>query len=225
MRIVDVLFGRPLASYEDQKERIDATEGIPIFGLDALGSAAYGPEAALTLLIPLGAAGVHYIVPISFSIIVLLAIVCFSYLQTIPAYPSGGGSYTVASENLGRGAGLLAAAALMIDYVLVVAVGISAGIGALISAVPSWQPYTLPLCMGTLVVVTLINLRGVRDTGVVFLFPTYLFVGCLVIAIGVGLWKTLAAGGHPLPVIAPSALKTVTERKAERAVPNTFPER
>ena len=211
MRIVDVLFGRPLASFEDQKERIDSTEGIPIFGLDALGSAAYGPEAALTLLIPLGAAGVHYIVPISFSIIVLLAIVCFSYLQTIPAYPSGGGSYTVASENLGREAGLLAAAALMIDYVLVVAVGISAGIGALISAVPSLQPYTLPLCMGTLVVVTLINLRGVRDTGVVFLFPTYLFVGCLVIAIGVGLWKAIAAGGHPMPVISPPALKTVTE--------------
>jgi len=211
MRIVDVLFGRPLASYEDQKERIDAAEGIPIFGLDALGSAAYGPEAALTLLIPLGALGVHYIVPVSLSIIVLLAIVCFSYLQTIPAYPSGGGSYTVASENLGREAGLLAAAALMIDYVLVVAVGISAGIGALISAVPSMLPYTLPLCMAALVLITLINFRGVRDTGVVFLFPTYLFVGCLVIAIAVGLWKTIAAGGHPIPVVAPPALKTVTE--------------
>jgi amino acid transporter len=211
MRIVDVLFGRPLASYEDQKERIGAAEGIPIFGLDALGSAAYGPEAALTLLIPLGAAGVHYIVPISFTIIVLLAIVCFSYLQTIPAYPSGGGSYTVASENLGRGPGLFAAAALMIDYVLTVAVGISAGIGALISAVPSLQPYTLALCMSALVVITLVNFRGVRDTGVVFLFPTYLFVGCLLIMIGLGLWKTIAAGGHPVPVIAPPALKTVTE--------------
>ena len=210
MRIVNVLFGRPLASYEDQKERIDAKEGIPIFGLDALGSAAYGPEAALTLLIPLGAAGVAYIVPISLSIIVLLAIVCFSYLQTIPAYPSGGGSYTVAGENLGREAGLLAAAALMIDYVLTVAVGVSAGIGALISAAPSLHPYTLVLCMGALVVITLINFRGVRDTGVVFLFPTYLFVGCLAVTIGLGLWKTIAAGGHPIPVINPPALKTVT---------------
>src|SRR5215469_14600317 len=161
MRIVDVLFGRPLASYEDQAERIGSAEGIPIFGLDALGSAAYGPEAALTLLIPLGAAGIQHIIPISVSIIVLLAIVCFSYLQTIPAYPSGGGSYTVASENLGRGVGLFAAAALMIDYVLVVAVGISAGIGALISAVPSLQPYTLALCMASLVIITLVNLRGV----------------------------------------------------------------
>jgi amino acid transporter len=211
MRIIDVLFGRPLASYEDQKERIGAAEGIPIFGLDALGSAAYGPEAALTLLIPLGAAGVQHIVPISVSIIVLLAIVCFSYLQTIPAYPSGGGSYTVASENLGRQTGLFAAAALMIDYVLTVAVGISAGIGALISGVPSLHAYTLPLCMATLVVITLVNFRGVRDTGVVFLFPTYLFVGCLVVAIGLGLWKTIAAGGHPMPVVAPPPLGPATE--------------
>jgi amino acid transporter len=211
MRIVDVLFGRPLASYEDQKERIGAAEGIPIFGLDALGSAAYGPEAALTLLIPLSVAGVHYIVPISFSIIVLLAIVCFSYLQTIPAYPSGGGSYTVASENLGANAGLFAGAALMIDYVLTVAVGISAGIGALISAVPSLQPDTLPLCMAALVVITLINFRGVRDTGVVFLFPTYLFVGCLLVAIGLGIWKTIAAGGHPMAVVAPPPLGPASE--------------
>ncbi len=100
-------------------------KGIPIFGLDALSSAAYGPEAALTLLIPLGMAGVAYILPIIGAILVLLAIVYFSYRQTMQAYPHGGGSYTVASENLGTGAGLLAAAALMIDYVLTAAVGIS----------------------------------------------------------------------------------------------------
>jgi amino acid transporter len=156
-------------------------------------------------------AGVPYIVPISFSIIVLLSIVCFSYLQTIPAYPSGGGSYTVASENLGRQTGLFAAAALMIDYVLVVAVGVSAGIGALISAVPTLQSYTLPLCMATLVAITFINLRGVRDTGVIFLFPTYLFVGCLLVAIVLGIWKTVAAGGHPMPVVAPPQLGSATE--------------
>jgi amino acid transporter len=209
MRIVDVLFGRPLASYEDQKERIGAAEGIPVFGLDALGSAAYGPEAALTLLIPLGAAGVHYIVPVSLGIILLLIIVCLSYMQTIRAYPSGD-DYEVASENLGREAGLLAAAALIIDDVLTVAVGIAAGIGALISVAPSLQPHTLALCMGALVLITLINFRGVRDTGVAFLFPTYLFVGCLMLAIGLGLWKTIEAGGHPIPVIAPPALKATT---------------
>ena len=122
--------------------------GIPMLGLDALGSAAYGPEAALTLLIPLGAAGVWYIGPITLLIVGLLFVVYFSYRQTIAAYPAGGGSYTVAKENLGTAAGLLAAAALMLDYVLVVAVGISAGVGALVSAVPALQPYTLPLLPG-----------------------------------------------------------------------------
>ena len=109
---IDVLFGRPLASWEDQGERISPVQGIPIFGLDALSSAAYGPEAALTILLPLGLIGVRYIVPLTAAVIVLLIIVYFSYRQTIAAYPQGGGSYTVAKENLGEGAGLLAAAAL-----------------------------------------------------------------------------------------------------------------
>ena len=160
MGLTDLLLGRPLATEEEKAERIGPAKGLPIFGLDALSSAAYGPEAALTLLIPLGMAGVAYIVPISVSIIILLAIVYFSYRQTIAAYPGGGGSYTVASENLGTWPGLLAAAALMIDYVLDVAVGISAGVGALVSAVPRLQPHTLALCLGILVVLTVINLRG-----------------------------------------------------------------
>src|SRR5438094_265304 len=109
MSVVDLLFGKPLASSEERAERVGTATGIPIFGLDALGSAAYGPEAALTLLLPLGAAGVSYIVPISATIIVLLTIVYFSYRQTIEAYPSGGGSYIVASQNLGVIPGLLAA--------------------------------------------------------------------------------------------------------------------
>src|SRR6266700_396672 len=111
--ILNLLFGRPLATSEERAEHIGPIAGIPIFCLDALGSAAYGPEAALTLLIPLGLAGVHYIVTISACIILLLAIVYFSYRQTLEAYPTGGGSYTVATENLGTGAGLLAAAALL----------------------------------------------------------------------------------------------------------------
>src|ERR1700749_4606968 len=145
--IVNFLFGRPLASSEERAEHIGPIAGIPIFGLDALSPAAYGPEAALTLLIPLGLAGIHYIVPISLAIIFLLAIVFFSYCQTIDAYPHGGGSYTVATENLGDSAGLFAAAALMVDYVLNVAVGISAGVGALVSALPILQPHTLALCL------------------------------------------------------------------------------
>ena len=109
MSVVDLFFGRPLGTEEEKAERIGPAKGIPIFGLDALSSAAYGPEAALTVLLVLGAAGIHYIWPISISILILLGIVYFSYRQTITAYPQGGGSYTVASENLGVGAGQLPA--------------------------------------------------------------------------------------------------------------------
>lgn len=210
MNVLDILFGRPLATEEEKAERIGPAKGVPIFGLDALSSAAYGPEAALTLLIPLGMAGVHYIWPITISIIVLLSIVYFSYCQTITAYPQGGGSYTVASENLGVWAGLLAAAALMIDYILTAAVGISAGVGALVSAVPSLQKHTLLMCLGILLLLTLVNLRGVRETGAVFMLPTYLFIACLLGMIAIGLTKTALAGGHPVPVIAPPSLSGVT---------------
>src|SRR5262249_42576762 len=150
------------------EQRVGVLAGIPMLGLDALGSAAYGPEAALTLLIPLGAAGLGYIGPISALIIALMFVVYLSYRQTITSYPHGGGSYTGARENRGITAGLLAAAALMLDYVLVVAVGISAGIGALISAAPILQPYTLALCLATLAIITLVNLRGVRESGLAF---------------------------------------------------------
>src|ERR1700684_3401202 len=183
MKILDLLFGKPLAASDERPQQLRIGAGIPIFGLDALSSAAYGPEAALTLLIPLGAAGVAYIVPVSLSIIALLTIVYFSYRQTIAAYPGGGGSYTVASENLGTFPGLLAAAALMIDYVLVVAVGISAGVGALVSAAPALQTHTVLICLGILVVLTIVNLRGLREAGVFFMVPTYLFVGTLLAAI------------------------------------------
>ena len=184
--------------------------GIAIFGLDALSSAAYGPEAALTVLIPLGAAGIAYMLPISASIIVLLAIFYFSYRQTIEAYPTGGGSYTVARENLGPTAGLLAAAALMIDYILTAAVGISAGIGALVSAVPRLQPHILALCLVTLVVITVANLRGVREVGALFMLPTYLFIASLLGAIALGLVKTLASGGRPVAVAAPPPVPAQT---------------
>ena len=201
------MFGKPLATYEDSDERLGPVAGIGVFGLDALSSAAYGPEAALTLLIPLGAAGIGYVVPVSFSIIALLVIVFFSYLQTISAYPGGGGSYTVARENLGQRVALLAAAALIVDYILVVAVGISAGVGALVSAVPTLQPHTLSLCLGILVLLTLINLRGIRETGNVFMAPTFLFIVCLLGMIALGLVKALMSGGHPAPVVPPHALK------------------
>ena len=222
MNITDLLFGRPLATEEEKAERIGPLKGIPIFGLDALSSAAYGPEAALTLLIPLGMAGAVYIWPVTIGIVILLCIVYFSYRQTISAYPQGGGSYTVASENLGHRAGLLAAAALMIDYVLTAAVGISAGVGALISAVPSLQSQTLRLCLGILILITIVNLRGVQESGGVFLLPTYIFIACLLGLIAVGVYKTLAAGGHPVPVIAPPQLRGVTSAVSAWLMLRTF---
>ena len=209
-KLMTLLFGRPLATSEERAEHIGPIAGIPIFGLDALSSAAYGPEAALTLLLPLGLLGVKYIVPVSVAIVILLAIVYISYRQTIDAYPRGGGSYTVASQNLGEGAGLLAAAALMIDYILTAAVGISAGVGALISAAPSLQPHTLELCLGVLLILTIVNMRGVHDTGVVFMIPTYLFAGTLLIVIAVGMVHAITSGGHPQPVTPLPALPPAT---------------
>ena len=137
--------------------------------------------------------------PISTLIITLLLVVYFSYRQTILAYPHGGGSYTVAKENLGTTAGLFAAAALLLDYVLVVAVGISAGVGALVSALPVLQPHTLSLCLAILLFITLVNLRGVRESGLAFMAPTYLFIVTLLAVIAIGIFKTVLAGGHPVP--------------------------
>ncbi|MGH9444703.1 MAG: APC family permease [Terriglobia bacterium] len=209
MSLVDLVFGSPIRTSEERGEKLGWAPGIPVFGLDALSSAAYGPEAALALLLPLGVAGVTYILPITFTIIILLVMVYFSYRQTIEAYPTGGGSYTVARENLGASASLLAAAALMIDYTLTAAVGISAGVGALVSAIPSLQPHTLLLCLVILLLITLVNLRGARETGVAFLIPTYLFVGTLLATLAIGVVKTVIAGGHPTAVAAPPALKPV----------------
>src|SRR5882762_9338848 len=144
MNILDLLVGKPLATSEERAEQIGPLQGIPIFGLDALSSAAYGPEAALTLLIPLGLLGLNYILP--------------------------------------------------------AAVGISAGVGALISAIPSLQPHTLSICVGILLVVTIINLRGLREAGLAFLVPTYLFVATLLIVIGAGVIAVWQSGGHPAPL-------------------------
>lgn len=205
MSMLEVLFGTPLRTDQQDQQRIGALRGIPVLGLDALASAAYGPEAALTVLLAVGAAASHYIAPISAVIIAVLLAVYLSYRQTIDAYPNGGGSYTVASENLGRFPGLLAASALSLDYILNVAVAVSAGVGAIVSAAPMLLPYTLPLCLAILVFLTMVNLRGIRESGLVFLLPTYLFVASLGLVIIVGVVRTVIAGGHPVPVAPPPA--------------------
>ena len=198
--MLDFVLGRSLASDEDKDERVGPLAGVSVFGLDALSSAAYGPEAALTVLIPLGLAGIGFSLPITIAVSAILAVVYFSYRQTISGYPGGAGSYTVAKENLGTHAGLFAASALMIDYTLNVAVGISAGIGALTSALPLLQPFTVLLCLAVLLLLTFFNLRGLRESGLAFMPPTYLFIGCLVLVLLIGIVKASVSGGHPQPV-------------------------
>jgi amino acid transporter len=205
MSFLELLIGRRLSSDDQEHQQIGPAAGIPVLGLDALASAAYGPEAALTLLLPLGVLGVGYIAPISALIIAVLVLVYLSYRQTISAYPGGGGSYTVAKANLGRRFGLVAGAALALDYILNAAVAVSAGVGALVSAVPVLLPHTLPLALGILALLTVVNLRGVRESGLAFMLPTYAFVGTLGLVVIVGAAKALWSGGHPTPVEAPPA--------------------
>jgi amino acid transporter len=202
--VLDALLGRPLASDEDKRQRIGPLRGIPMLGLDALASSAYGPEAALAILMPLGLAGLRYLGPILAAILLILALLYFSYRQTIAAYPNGGGSYAVARENLGSGFGLAAAAALILDYTLNAAVAISAGTAALVSAIPALAPFTLTLCLFILVVMTLVNLRGVRESGFAWSLPTYLFVFCMAAVLVTGVVKALNHHGHPAPAAPPA---------------------
>ncbi|MCY1020396.1 APC family permease [Pyxidicoccus sp. MSG2] len=209
--MADILLGPPLAAGQEGHERIGVGAGLAVLGLDALSSAAYGPEAALTMLRPLGPAGPWLLAPITLAIVLLLVLVAASYRQTLGAYPNGGGSYTVARENLGPRTGLLAASALLLDYTLNVAVGISAGVGMLVSAVPALHPYTLELCLGLLGLLTLVNLRGVREAGAAFLAPTWLFILTLAVVLAVGAVRALASGGAPVAVVPPPAAPAATQ--------------
>ena len=205
-----LFLGRRLSNDEDEQRKIHVFEAIPALGLDGLGSASYGPEAAMSVLAPLGATASGLVLGVMAPVVGLLFVLYLSYRQTIAAYPSNGGAYVVARENLGPRAALLAAAALMIDYVLNVAVGISAGVGALISTLPSLQPYTLQLCLAVLVVVTLANLRGTTEAGRLFAPPTYIFIFGLLVVIALGAWRAVAHHGAPPAIIAPPMPVTTT---------------
>jgi amino acid transporter len=222
MSVRNVLLGRPLATEEEEGERVGPLAGVPILGLDALASAAYGPEAMLTVLLPLGAAGLHYTGLITPLIGLVLLLVFVSYRQTLEAYPGGGGAYTVARENLGPTASLVAASALLLDYLMNVAVAIAAGVGALVSVVPRLLPHTLPLCLSVLALLTLINLRGLRATGMAFMAPTYLFVACLVTTIVVGIVKVAHAAGAPASLVPPAALHSGTDAASTWIVLRAF---
>jgi amino acid transporter len=205
-RLFHLLFGRRLRTTEAHTQKVTPCTGIPILGLDALGSASYGPEAALAVLIVLGATSAAYLRGVVCVILILLAILFFSYRQTIGAYPNGGGSYSVAKHNLGKGAGLVSGAALLLDYILNVAVGISAGVGALESAFPNLQEHRVALCLVLLTLVTGVNLRGVRDSGIAWTIPTYTFVLSMSCVLGIGIWKAIVSGGNPAPVENPPPL-------------------
>ncbi|MFC5826213.1 APC family permease [Nonomuraea insulae] len=188
------LIGPPLRAQEVSKEQITPVEGLSALSLDALTSVAYGPEAILAVLAVAGAGALSLVLPITVVIVLLLATLVFSYRQVIDAYPGGGGSYAVCRANFRGRVKLLAAAALIVDYTLTVAVSIAAGVGMLASAFPGLIALTVPICLCILAVITVLNLRGLGDTARAFLLPTVVFIGGLLAVIAVGLLHPLAAG-------------------------------
>ncbi|MGQ0809945.1 MAG: APC family permease [Nitrospiraceae bacterium] len=186
MLLKRLLVGLPLKTAQAAHERLSKRLALAVFSSDALSSVAYATEEILLVLILAGTAAVGWSIPISLSIVLLLAILTMSYRQIIYEYPEGGGAYIVAKSNLGEWPGLVAAAALMIDYVLTVAVSVAAGMAAVTSAVPSLFPHRQALCLGAIFVVVVVNLRGVRESGKVFAIPTYLFIGSILLMLGVG---------------------------------------
>ncbi len=193
-----LLLGRPLPSSEAQHEKLSRSGALGAFGLDALSSVAYGPDEILYVLILAGATGTALDLPVALAITALLAIVVTSYRQTIFAYPQGGGSYTVARENLGIGPGLLAAAALMVDYLTTVAVSVTAGVEALVALVPGLGAQRVALDVACIVVLVVVNLRGVREAGALFILPTYIFIGSLAALL---LWGLLRLATGDLPAL------------------------
>jgi amino acid transporter len=210
-RLLDKILGRPLRTSEEGKEKLSVWTGVPALGLDALASTAYGPEAALTILMPLGISGLYQMPAITLGILALLMTLYLSYRQTAAAYPDGGGAYIVAKDNLGTHAGVVAGSALLLDYMLNVAVGISAGVGAIVSAVPALHNHTLVLCLLVLMTLTIVNLRGVRESGASFAVPVLLFVASVGIAMVLGIVEFWRSGGQPAAVVAPPQLSRPTE--------------
>ena len=196
-----LLVGPPLRAREASQQQISSVEGLPALSLDALTSVAYGPEAIIVVVAVAGAGALHLVLPITIAIVVLLAILVFSYRQVIDAYPGGGGAYAVSRGNLGARASQLAGAALIVDYTLTVAVSIAAGVASLTSAYPSLASATVPICLGILAVITLLNLRGLGSAARAFLLPTMVFIVGLLAVIAIGLIHPLALHA-PLPGVS-----------------------
>jgi amino acid transporter len=208
----NLLIGPPRSARGARKDRITPIEGLSALSLDALTSVAYGPEAIILVLAVAGAGALHLILPITIAIVGLLAILVFSYRQVIDAYPGGGGAYAVSRANLGTNVSLVAAAALVVDYTLTVAVSIAAGVASLQSAFPGLRGATIPLCLAILLVITLLNLRGLGETARAFLLPTMLFIVGLLGIIAVGFIHPLGLNEAPLgqSQLPTTGLKAVT---------------
>ena len=198
-----LVVGSPLASSEESHQRLGRPTALAVFASDAISSTAYATEEILLVLVPVaGLAALHDLVPIALVVVALLTIVITSYRQTIYAYPNGGGSYVVSRENLGVTPSQVAGASLLIDYVLTVAVSISAGTAAIISAFPSLDPYRVELCLAFIAVMTFANLRGMKESGRLFSGPTYVYILSLGSLVGIGLIRVFF---FDLPAMAPNA--------------------
>lgn len=208
-----LLVGEPIPSHLAHHERLSRVTGLAVLSSDALSSVAYATEAILFVLIVGGRAALGYVTPISFLIAALLLIVAFSNRQTIFAYPGGGGAYIVAKDNISQGSGLVAAAALLIDYTLTVAVSIAAGVAAVTSALPRYHVNRVELGLIFLTLLTLGNLRGIRESGRIFSVPTYFFIGSILVLLGIGSWRYFTGGIIPIPSetqLPASALSNLT---------------
>ena len=193
-----LLIGAPIANIQAEHERLTKFKALAVLSSDAISSVAYATEASLGVLVAAGSGNLGYVLPIGIAIVILLAIVALSYRQTIPAYPNGGGSYIVAKDNLGTIPGLIAAASLLIDYVLTVSVSISSGVQNLASFFTALAPYVIAIDVALVVIVTVVNLRGVRESGSIFAIPTYIFIGSALLLIIVGIFKSFALDHHPV---------------------------
>jgi amino acid transporter len=199
------IVGKPIPSHLAHHERLSRLTGLAVLSSDALSSVAYATEEILRVLVLVGMAALTYASPIAFTIAAILAVVVFSYRQTIHAYPTGGGAYLVSKDNLGELPALIAAAALLIDYVLTVAVSIAAGVAAITSAVPQWHVNRVELTLVFVLLLMLGNLRGIRESGRIFAVPTYFFIVTILMLIAVGSWWALTGNIPPVGSVTPDA--------------------
>jgi amino acid transporter len=218
MSVKRILVGRPLATHEEEHQRLPKRIALPVFASDAISSTAYATDEILLVLLAgagIGAAAWDYLTPLAIVVCVLLAIVVVSYRQTIHAYPNGGGSYIVSKDNLGATPALVAGASLLVDYILTVAVSISAGVLAITSAVPAWSPYRVEICLGMVLIMMLANLRGIKESGLLFAPPTYVYVASLLLLIVVGLYRIFVQDLGPIDVEALVASGDLSEEALE----------